>query len=411
MTPDFQRALNAYAELIVKVGLNLQPGQRLFIRAPLEAAPLVERVAIHSYDLGARLVEAFYGDPQLQLARFNHAPRDSFEEVSQWPVQAGLEYAENGHAILSIGGVDPDLLKDVPPELVSTVRRAEGKAGLPLSRLISADAINWCVVGYATQAWAARVFPDLPPDQQQQRLWDAIFRTVRLDSPDPLAAWEAHSEFLAARTRFLNDKQYTALHFTGPGTDLSIGLPFNHRWIGGAAPTANGISNIANVPTEEVFTAPHRDRVNGTVRATMPLNYSGNLIENFSMTFRDGRVIDLSAEKGEALLRSQIETDEGAARLGEVALVPHSSPISRAGILFYNTLFDENASSHIALGRAYRNCIAGCEGLEDDDFAEMGGNSSATHLDFMIGSGEIDVDGVNGDGTSEPLMRRGEWVS
>ncbi|CUS06129.1 Aminopeptidase 2 [Candidatus Promineifilum breve] len=410
MTPEFDRQLAAYAELIVKVGLNLQAGQRLMVRAPLEAAPLVRHVAAHAYQGGARLVEVLWNDPLLVLERYRHAPRDSFAEVSQWPVNAGLEYAEAGQAFLSIIGVDPELLKDVAPELVATTRRAEGMAAMPLARLMSADAVNWCVVGYATAGWAARVFPDLPPAEQQQRLWQAIFRTVRLDAADPVATWEAHSDQLLARTAFLNEKQYTALHFTGPGTDLVVGLPAHHHWIGGGAPTALGFSNIANLPTEEVFTAPHRDRVEGTVRATMPLNYSGNLIENFSLTFKDGKVVDFSAERGEELLRSHLATDEGAARLGEVALVPHSSPIAQSGLLFLNTLYDENASSHVALGRAYQNCIAGCEGLDEAAFAEMGGNSSVTHLDFMIGSAEIDVDGLLGD-VAEPLMRGGEWVN
>jgi aminopeptidase len=411
MTPEFERALGEYAKLIVKVGLNLQPGQRLNIRAPIEAAPLVRQVAACAYDLGSPLVDVFFSDPQLQLTRFRHAPRDSFATTADWPVKAGLEYAENGHALLSIGGVDPDLLKDVDPELISIVRRSEGKAMMPVSRLVSADAINWCVVGYATKAWACRVFPGLSPDEAQMHLWETIFRTVRLDAPDPLAAWEAHSANLTARTAYLNEKQYDALRFTGPGTDLTVGLPAKHHWIGGAAPTGVGISNIANLPTEEVFTAPHRERVNGVVRATMPLNFGGNLIEEFDLTFVDGRVVDLRAAKGEALLRAQIETDEGAARLGEVALVPHSSPIAQSGILFYNTLFDENAASHIALGRAYVNCIDGAEELSDEAFAARGGNSSATHLDFMIGSAEIDVDGILVDGMAEPLMRAGEWAS
>jgi len=411
MTPEFDRALGRYAELIVKVGLNLQPGQRLMVRAPIEAAPLARVVAAHAYDSGARLVETLYNDPQMALVRFGHAPADSFAEVSQWPVTAGMEYVANGHALLSIVGADPDLLKDVDPAALATVRRAEGQAGAPLSRLVSADAINWCVVGYATPAWAARVFPELSPEEATMRLWEAIFAAVRLDAPDPLAAWEAHNAALAARTAALNERQYTALHFTGPGTDLTVGLPFNHRWIGGAAPTAIGISNVANIPTEEIFTAPHRARVEGTVRATMPLSLSGKLVKDFAVTFAGGRVVDVRAAEGEALLRSLIETDEGAARLGEIALVPAGSPISQSGILFYNTLFDENAASHIALGRAYRNCIDGCEGLDDDDFGALGGNSSNTHVDFMIGSAEIDVDGITGDGTAEPLMRAGEWVA
>lgn len=411
MTPEFTRSLSRYADLIIRVGLNLQPGQRLIVRAPLEAAPLARLVAAAAYDLGSPLVDVVYSDPQLVLTRFQHAPADSFAEVSQWWVQAGLEFVENGHALLSIAGTDPDLLKDVDPALIATTRKAEGQVGAPLSRLVSADAINWCVVAYATPAWAARVFPDLSPEEQQNRLWEAIFAAVRLDAADPVAAWQAHSDDLLARTAMLNQRQYTALHFTGPGTDLTVGLPYNHHWIGGAAPTALGFSNIANMPTEEVFTAPHRKRVDGVVRATMPLSLSGKLVDEFSVTFEKGRVVDVSAKKGEALLRSLIETDEGAARLGEVALVPAGSPISRRGILFYNTLFDENAASHIALGRAYRNCIDGCEGLEDEDFAALGGNSSSTHVDFMIGSAEVDVDGITGDGTAEPLMRRGEWVN
>jgi len=411
MTPEFDRALGRYAELIVKVGLNLQPGQRLMVRAPIEAAPLARAVAAHAYDRGARLVETLYNDPQLILTRFHHAPADSFAEVSQWPVTAGLEYVANGHALLSIVGADPDLLKDVDPAALAIVRRAEGQAGAALSRLVSADAINWCVVGYATPAWAARVFPELSPEEATTRLWDAIFAAVRLDAPDPLAAWEAHNAALAARTAALNARQYTALHFTGPGTDLTIGLPVNHRWIGGAAPTAIGISNVANIPTEEIFTAPHRGRVEGTVRATMPLSLSGKLVKDFAVTFAGGRVVDVRAAEGEALLRSLIETDEGAARLGEVALVPAGSAISQSGVLFYNTLFDENAASHIALGRAYRNCIDGCEGLDDADFGALGGNNSNVHVDFMIGSAEIDVDGITGDGAAEPLMRAGEWVS
>lgn len=410
MIPDFNQSLDTYADLIVKVGLNLRAGQRLMVRAPLEAAPLVRQVAAHAYRAGSPLVEVLYNDPELQLARYNNAPVDSFDTVAEWPTKAGLEIAENGHALLSITGFDPDLLKDVDPHSVATVRRAEGKAAIPFSRLISADAINWCVVGAATPGWAARVFPDLPVDQAVEALWDAIFRTVRVDAPEPLAAWASHSADLAARSAHLNAKQYDALHFKGPGTDLVVGLPANHRWLGGAGPTAIGITNVANMPTEEVFTAPHRLRVDGTVRATLPLNYSGNLIEGFSLTFREGRVVDVTAERGEELLRSQIAIDEGAARLGEVALVPHSSPISRSGILFYNTLYDENASSHVALGRAYQNCIDGAAGLDEAGFAALGGNSSATHLDFMIGSAEVDVDGITAGGTAEPVMRGGEWA-
>lgn len=410
MTTEFDRNLDAYAEVIIRVGLNLREGQRLIIMSPIEAAPLVRRVAAQAYRGGARLVETLWNDEQLLLTRFNLAPRDSFEEHSTWPVKALLEYLERGDALLSIFGRNPDLLQGQDPALIAAWQQTEGKASEPASRLISGDAVNWCVVAYPVASWAAKVYPDLSPAGQVERLWQAIFDICRVGTADPVAAWQAHVEGLARRAAFFNDKQYAALRFTGPGTDLTVGLPANHRWLGGATRAANGIVNTANVPTEEIFTAPHRERVDGVVRATMPLNYGGSLIDGFSVTFKDGRVVDLSAEQGEPLLRSLVEMDEGAARLGEVALVPHSSPIARTGALFYNTLFDENAASHIALGRAYRNCIAGCEDVSDDEFAAFGGNSSLTHVDFMIGSAEIDLDGVTARGAVEPLMRGGEWV-
>jgi aminopeptidase len=408
--PSPEQRLDAYAELALRVGVNLQPGQRLIIWAPVEAAPLVHLVTARAYKMGARLVETIYRDDAIVRARFDHAPRDSFEEHSTWMLHAGLEYAENGHAVLSIHGTDPDLLKGVDPALVATAQKTQGRVMEPYGRLISGDKVNWCVIAYPVEKWACKVFPGRTAAEAQASLWESIYSIVRLDAPDPIVAWQDHAARLSERTAYLNGRQYNALHFRGPGTDLTVGLPYNHRWLGGAAPAGNGITNIANVPTEEVFTAPDRARVDGVVRATMPLNYGGNLIENFSLTFKDGRVTGVQAEKGESLLRSMIEADEGAARLGEVALVPASSPISRTGVLFYNTLFDENAASHIALGRAYTNCIAGCEGLSNEDFNAMGGNTSIIHVDFMIGSAEIDLDGLTDEGTAEPLMRAGEWV-
>lgn len=404
-------ALNSYAELIVRVGLNLRKDQRLLIWSSVEGAPLARAVAAAAYRAGAPLVETIYRDELLVRARFDFAPRDSFAEHTTWALQAGLEYADQGHAVLSISGNDPDLLSDIDTELVTTVQRTQSRVMAPYGRLISADAINWCVVAYPVEGWARKVFPDLSAAAAQDRLLQTIYRTVRLDRPDPIAAWDDHLALLAERASFLNRKQYGALRFRGPGTDLTVGLPNNHNWMGGAGPTGTGVVNVANLPTEEVFTTPHRDRVDGTVRATMPLNYTGKLIEEFSLTFREGRVVDVRAARGEELLRSLVATDEGAARLGEVALVPASSPISKEGILFYNTLFDENAASHIALGRAYRNGIADGEALDDEGFAAAGGNTSLIHTDFMIGSAEIDVDGLHTDGRVEPLMVRGEWVS
>jgi aminopeptidase len=254
------------------------------------------------------------------------------------------------------------------------------------------------------------VFPQLPADQQMAALWDAIAKMVRLDRPDPIAAWEEHLAALAARRDFLNAQRYTALKYRGPGTDLTLGLATGHQWVSGRSTSVQGIPFAPNLPTEEVFTMPHKDRVDGTVRSTKPLSYGSTLIENFSMTFEGGRVVNATADRGQEVLRQLLDTDAGAVRLGEVALVPHNSPVAQSGLLFYNTLFDENAASHVALGSAYKFTLAGGEAMTDEQFEQAGGNRSATHVDFMIGSAELDIDGVLADGTVEPLMRRGDWA-
>jgi aminopeptidase len=417
MATDFERMLRSYAELTVKVGLNLQPQQRLLIIGPvanggcaLEAAPLVREITGAAYDAGARLVETLWGDEALLGARLQRAPRDSFAEFSDWLPAALVQHVEAGHAVLSIYANDPDQLKDYQPELVAAVQQATARAVRPFREYISRNQTNWGVVASAAAAWAARVYPQLPPAEQMTALWGAIERLCRLDRPDPIAAWEIHLAELAARTAHLNAKQYTALRYTGPGTSLTIGLPTGHIWVGGRSASASGIRFAPNLPTEEVFTMPHKDSVDGTVRSTKPLSYGGTLIEGFSLTFAEGRVVEVTAEKGEAVLRRLVKMDGGAARLGELALVPHNSPVAQSGLLFYNTLFDENAASHVALGAAYKFTLRDGETMSDEEFERAGGNRSATHVDFMIGSPELDVDGVLAGGVAEPLMRRGDWV-
>ena len=414
---DLDRTLQIYADLTVKIGLNLQRDQRLLIIGPiasggvaLEAAPLVRHIVAAAYAAGARLVEPIWGDEAVHAARFLHAPRDSFTEFSAWLPRALLDHVEARHAVLSIYANDPDPLKGAPPELVAAAQQATARNVRPFRERLSHGQTNWAVVAAAAPAWAARVFPDVEPSLQVSRLWDAIGRLCRLDRPDPLAAWEAHLGELAARTDLLNQKQYTALRYAGPGTDVTIGLPAGHIWFGGRSTSASGIRFAPNLPTEEVFTMPHKDRVDGVVRSSKPLSYGGTLIEGFSVRFAEGRVVDVQAERGEGVLRSLIDTDPGAARLGEIALVPHSSPVAQTGLLFYNTLFDENAASHVALGAAYRFTMRGGETMSDEAFEIAGGNRSATHVDFMIGSGELDVIGVLPNGSAEPVMRRGEWV-
>lgn len=415
---DLGRHLQTYAELAVRVALNLQPGQRLMIIGPLanggaslEAAPLAREIAAAAYRAGSPLVETIYGDETQQSLRFTHAPRDSFGNFSSWLPGALSEHVAAGHAVLSISANDPDLLQGHPADLVSALLQVTAREVRPFREQISRNDTNWAIVAAASAAWAGKIFPGATTDEAMSRLWDAIGRMCRLDAPDPLAAWETHLGHLAARSDYLNGRRYTALKYTGPGTDLMLGLPEGHIWVSGRSASRNGIPFTANLPTEEVFTIAHKDRVDGTVRASKPLSYGSTLIDGFSVTFERGRIVKMSADKNQDTLQRLLDTDEGARRLGEVALVPHSSPISQSGLLYYNTLFDENAASHVALGNAYKFTLKRGNHMSDAEFEQAGGNRSGVHVDFMIGSGELDVDGVLANGTSEPLMRKGEWAT
>ena len=375
MTHD--QRLEAYAELTVHVALNVQPGQRVLIVGPLmnggvslEAAPLVRRIAASAYRAGAVLVEAIWGDEELQLARFRHAPRDSFSNFSAWLPRALAEHAEAGGAVLSVYCNNPDLLQHEPADLAGALQQATSRSVMAFRELISRNHTNWAVVAAADAAWAAKVFPEAPAAEQRTLLWDTIARLCRLDRPDPMAAWRDHLSALSARSDQLNRRHYRALQYTGPGTDFTVGLPDKHIWVSGASTSRNNITFVPNLPTEEVFTIADRARVEGTVRATKPLNYAGTLIEDFTLRFEAGRVVHLSAARGQAVLQQLVDTDEAAGRLGEVALVPHSSPIAQSGRLFYNTLFDENAASHVALGTAYKFTLDGADAMSDEEFRE-----------------------------------------
>ncbi|MCB1378055.1 MAG: aminopeptidase [Alphaproteobacteria bacterium] len=402
--------LDAYARLTIRSGLNLQSGQQLLITAPLDAVPLVRRITEHAYRAGASLVTTFYNDDPATLARYRHAPDTSFDVAPDWLFNGMAEAFRGGAARLAIAGDDPGLLAGQDPQKLSRANKARSIAYRPALELITGFAINWCVIAAATPAWARSVFPDLPEGEAVSKLWQAIFSCTRADLPDPVAAWEDHSAVLARRTAFLNDRRYAALKYTGPGTDLTLGLADDHVWKGGAGKARNGVVCNANIPTEEVFTCPHKDRVDGTVRSTKPLSYQGSMIDGINVRFEKGRIVEMTAARGEDAFRSLIATDEGAARLGEVALVPHSSPISRSGIIFNNTLFDENAASHLAVGQSYSENIRDGGSRSAEAKAALGANSSLVHVDWMIGSGELDIDGIRADGTAEPLMRKGEWV-
>lgn len=402
--------LRRYADLLLKVGVNLQPGQKLVVRTSTEAVDLTRLVVERAYKMGSPYVEVFWSDEGVTRSRFLHAPDGSFDIVPQENAQAMIRLAQEGAASLSILADDPDNLAGTDPQRMATYLKNWRPLLKPYYEFAMSDRIAWCVSAAASPAWARRVFPDLPEAQAVEKLWDLIFRAVRLDADDPAAAWQAHLGRLATAKSRLNEKGYAALRFRAPGTDLRVGLADGHLWDGGSSRTPQGVDFVANLPTEEVFTAPHRERVDGVVRASKPLAYNGNLIDDFELTFEDGAVTKAVAGTGQAALDNILSADGGARRLGEVALVPASSPISRTGVLFYETLFDENAACHIALGQAYAVTVKDGANMSAEEKLAAGLNDSLTHVDFMIGSARMDIDGELPSGELEPVMRGGEWV-
>ena len=408
----FDEKLDRLAEVAVKVGLGLRSGQELIVSAPLEALPLVRRITEHAYKAGALLVTTFYSDDPSVLARYQYASDASFDFAPVW-LQDGIAAGfRSGAARLAIAGANPALLSKQDPAKVARANVAASKAGKPAMELITRHEINWTIVASATPEWAKLVFPNEPEDAAVAKLWEAIFIASRVAVDDPVVEWREHGARLKKRVDTLNAKRFHALHFKSAdgATDLTVGLADDHLWAGGGTTAGNGVYCQPNIPTEECFTTPHKDRVNGMVRASKPLSHQGTLIENISVRFEDGRIVEATATAGEDVLNRLISTDDGARRLGEVALVPHSSPIAQSGILFWNTLFDENAASHIALGQAYSTCLIGGEKMDTAQLAKLGANTSLIHVDWMIGSGEMDVDGLTTNGSSQPLMRKGEWA-
>ena len=408
---DHESRLDRLAEVAVRVGLGgFHPGQELLMTAPVEALPLARRITAQAYKAGASLVTTLLTDDESTLLRYRHAGDASFDTAAGWLYDGMAAAFRGGAARLAIAGDDPNLLAAEDPAKVARANHARSLAYRPALELITDTAINWSVCAAATPAWAQAVFPDLPRDAATARLWDAIFAASRVDTEDPVAAWIAHNATLMARRRMLNQKRYAALRFRGPGTDLQVGLADEHEWMGGLSTARNGITGNPNIPTEEVFTTPHCRRVEGVVSSTKPLSYQGTLIRDIVVRFEAGVIGLATARTGDDVLQRMISADDGARRLGEVALVPASSPIARSGLLFLNTLFDENAACHIALGQSYSRCFtdrgkAGAAALE-----ARGANRSLIHVDWMIGSEQVDVDGITAEGATEPLMRAGEFV-
>ncbi len=409
-TAEHLTRLDRLAEVAIHVGLGLAPGQELVITANLDAVPLVRRITAQAYKAGASLVTTLLADEQAALLRYENAPDASFDKAPGW-LQEGVANAyRNGSARLAVTGGDPALLKGQDSKKVSRANIALSKVSRPAMEIITRHEINWTICASATPAWAEAISPDDPEDVAMERLWNAIFSCSRVLNDGAVENWRAHDAQLQSRAAFMNDKRFAALHYVGPGTDLVVGLADDHLWLGGGTTAGNGMYCIPNMPTEEVFTTPHKDRTNGYVTATKPLSYQGMLIENIRVRFEKGRIVDAAASAGQEVLQNLISTDEGACRLGEVALVPHSSPVSQSGLLFFNTLFDENAASHIALGQAYSSCVKGGHHMDKEALGAKGANDSLIHVDWMIGSDKINIFGVAADGSEEPLMQLGEWV-
>jgi aminopeptidase len=403
-------SLDQLASVAVNVGLGLKPGQELVMTASVDTLPLARRITEQAYRAGASLVTTLLSDDESTLLRYHYAPDASFDLAAKWLYDGMAEAYKSGAARLAVAGANPNLLSNEDPDKVGRANRALSQAYRPAMELITRHHINWTIVGGATPAWAAVMFPNDPPDEALAKLWAAIFSTTRINTPDPVSAWKAHDADLHKRAAFLNGKRYSALQYRGPGIDFRLGLADDHEWLGGGTTAGNGNYCIPNMPTEEVFTTPHKDRADGIVTASKPLSHLGTMIEGIQVRFEHGRIVEARATRGQEVLQKLIDSDEGARRLGEVALVPHSSPIAQSGLVFFHTLYDENAASHIALGQSYSSCVRNGDKLSPEELAARGANSSLIHVDWMIGSAQLDIDGITASGAAEPLMRKGEWA-
>ncbi|MGO1060851.1 aminopeptidase [Planococcus sp. FY231025] len=407
---SFHEKLEQYAELAVQVGLNVQKGQIIMINTTVDTLEFTRLVVKKAYEAGAKRVHVNYTDPVQTRMHFEMAPDEAFHEYPAWSVAQRDEIIDTGGSFLWIDAEDPDLLTGIPAKRLSDSQKSAGRALERYRQAVGTDKIAWSIIAIPSKEWAEKVFPDLEAAEGMDALWNAIFKTVRIGEGDAIEQWKQHIELLEARAGQLNSKRFSKLHYTAPGTDLTIELPDKHIWMSGASKTPQNNAFIANMPTEEVYTVPLKYGVNGTVRNTKPLVYQGNIIDGFTLEFEEGKIVNAKAETGQELLDEMLQADKGSAYLGEVALVPHHSPISDSNILFFNTLFDENASNHLAIGDSYPTCFEGGRELERKQLESIGLNTSIVHEDFMIGSAEMNIDGIHKDGIREPVFRNGNWA-
>lgn len=407
---EFQKNLDKYAKLAVKVGVNIQPGQTLLVRSPIECASFVRKVVEHAYKEGAKNAHIEWSDEECTLIKYLNAPEETFNEFPKWTSEQYVDIAKEGGAFLTIYAQNPDLLKNVDPQRVANFQKASAQALKEWRSYTLSDKCKWSIVSIPTESWATKVFPNISKEEAVDKLWEAIFKCSRVDGQDPIQAWENHNKDLKTRMNFLNDKNFKTLKFKSSKTDLTMELPEGHIWLSGASVDPNGVNFNPNIPTEEVFSMPHKFKVDGIVHSTKPLVYGGNVINDFSLTFKEGKIVDFTAKEGYETLGKLIGTDEGSHYLGEVALVPFKSPISDTNIVFFNTLYDENASCHFALGSAYKTCIKNGDSIKEEDMDKFGVNTSLTHVDFMIGSDDMNIIGITNNGEEIQIFNDGNWA-
>lgn len=408
---NFDNLLKKYADLIVTSGINVQEGHTVVLNVDVDQAPLARLITEAAYKKGAKEVIVKWTDDGITRSTFKYASEEVLTTIPQYKIDESLDHIEKGASRISLRSSDPDALQGLDSSKIAAAQTASGRAFSAMRRATQSNKVSWLVAAAAGEKWAAKVFPELDStEEQMDALWDAIFKAVHAYDEDPIKTWENKDTTLDSKAEELNKEQFTAVHFTAPGTDLTVGLPKGHRWEGAGSFNVRGERFMANMPTEEVFTAPDANRVDGVVVSTKPLSYAGTIIEGMEFHFKDGKVEKVTAEKGEDVIQKLIETDEGAARLGEVALVPDASPISQSGLTFFNTLYDENASNHLALGSAYAFNLVGGTEMSEEELKAAGLNRSDVHVDFMFGSDQMDIDGIREDGSRVPVFRKGAWV-
>lgn len=400
-----------YASLAVNIGVNIQKDNILVISSPIETAEFARLITEEAYKSGAKDVIVHYGDQKLTKIKLENSSLETISNIPEWQAESYNYYARQEACFISISASDPDGLKGVPVEKIGASQKARTSALKEYFDNSMSNKCRWCVLSVPTLSWAKKVFPKVSDDEAMESLWDVIFKTVRVDTENPVNAWEKHNAYLEEKIKFMNNNNFKSVHLkSANGTDLNIELPEGHIWAGGSERDVNGIPFNANMPTEEVFTLPKKTGVNGIVYSSKPLSYGGNLIDNFSITFKDGKAIDFTAETGYDVLKQMLESDEGAKYLGEVAFVPYNSPISNSKLIFFNTLFDENAACHLAFGRAYESCVKDADKYSEEELEKIGVNNSIIHVDFMIGTSDLEITGINKNGEAIQIFSNGNWA-